>query len=688
MIPNWNKILKEWSYRVGVIKPNNNEHLYHLNNILEERGWPHEVINGVINNLTEAEDDKYVSIGYGRYKEKGKEKDSDADVFVKTDAGKYVKSSDQKSDDKGEKPKQVGKPLGKGDFDRDAKQPTPSKDFQRDMGSDEKEKENTNEKSQKSHIDKGFVKGAAPGNAGSMYNEIMSGKVADLIRENPDASDEELVKMLLEDYGDTKLGKQQDSKTIAGGLRKGDLPDIEGVSNGKLSKTVIAVRSGRRKAERASQATKDLGWENTKSEEFFGDKIGLEEQRNRVRNSSKIVNLDGEEISQQEMLELIDSSGSGENPSDTATIIENDEGVITVLFTSDKDSLDAIISQSSAKAESTQTDDAILDLVDDNQLTQEDAEAIAGERRIFASKKEDTERELKEVTNKPSDFLLNEVSNEMIEKAKTATNTKKHFQNEVLNRFKPGGKIQSTPLFDDGGNRIKGGQSHNPEEYLKQVGWKDGEEPTEEQQFKAFLLFSKNAENPPANTQKLVERMNEQNDGPDISIDIEDIRKRVISDEQEHIDFLNERQIEVEGRKVGLGDYIEGNNVWKQGHFDAIGGQKGVHKHRGMFEVNNAGQTITGDTLKKVFEVDTKNEFLSRFEVMEAAEQTGVSGSQKGKVTGSTRIVYAIFIDEAGKEKRLPIMEKRQRSKDGKLGKLQTVYKWTKDFQQKVKENQ
>ena len=138
MIPNWNKILKEWSYRVGVIKPNNSIHLYHLNKILEERGWPHEVINGVINNLTEAEDDKYVSIGYGRYKEKGKEKDPDADVFVKTDAGKYVKSSDQKSDDKPEKP--MGKSLGKGDFDRGAKQPTPSKDFQRDMGSDEKEK--------------------------------------------------------------------------------------------------------------------------------------------------------------------------------------------------------------------------------------------------------------------------------------------------------------------------------------------------------------------------------------------------------------------------------------------------------------------------------------------------------------------------------------------------------------------
>ena len=37
MIPNWDKILKEWSYRVGVIKPNDGRHLYHLNKILEER---------------------------------------------------------------------------------------------------------------------------------------------------------------------------------------------------------------------------------------------------------------------------------------------------------------------------------------------------------------------------------------------------------------------------------------------------------------------------------------------------------------------------------------------------------------------------------------------------------------------------------------------------------------------------
>ena len=38
----------------------------------------------------QGDDDKYIHIGYGKYKEKGKEKDGDADTFQKTDNGKYV----------------------------------------------------------------------------------------------------------------------------------------------------------------------------------------------------------------------------------------------------------------------------------------------------------------------------------------------------------------------------------------------------------------------------------------------------------------------------------------------------------------------------------------------------------------------------------------------------------------------
>ena len=39
-------------------------------------------------------------------------------------------------------------------------------------------------------------------------------------------------------------------------------------------------------------------------------------------------------------------------------------------------------------------------------------------------------------------------------------------------------------------------------------------------------------------------------------------------------------------------------------------------------------------------------------------------------------------------DKKVPIMEKRQRSKEGPLGKLQTVYKWTSEFERLIKDNQ
>ena len=48
-----NRIADEWSYRVGVINPNNQKHIYHLNQILYEQNIPYDVIEELIQNLTE-----------------------------------------------------------------------------------------------------------------------------------------------------------------------------------------------------------------------------------------------------------------------------------------------------------------------------------------------------------------------------------------------------------------------------------------------------------------------------------------------------------------------------------------------------------------------------------------------------------------------------------------------------------
>ena len=83
--------------------------------------------------------------------------------------------------------------------------------------------------------------------------------------------------------------------------------------------------------------------------------------------------------------------------------------------------------------------------------------------------------------------------------------------------------------------------------------------------------------------------------------------------------------------------------------------------------------------MKKALGVDSKDEFLKKLQV----DKTEVQVSRTDKVTGSTGLVYVKVGD-----KKVPIMEKRQRSKEGPLGKLQTVYKWTSEFEQLIKDNQ
>jgi len=55
MITDFNKIVKEWAYRVddGKPNPNNSTHLYHLSEILIENKWPFEVIEELLENLNE-----------------------------------------------------------------------------------------------------------------------------------------------------------------------------------------------------------------------------------------------------------------------------------------------------------------------------------------------------------------------------------------------------------------------------------------------------------------------------------------------------------------------------------------------------------------------------------------------------------------------------------------------------------
>ena len=181
----------------------------------------------------------------------------------------------------------------------------------------------------------------------------------------------------------------------------------------------------------------------------------------------------------------------------------------------------------------------------------------------------------------------------------------------------------------------------------------------------------------------LMERLNSrfiERGAPDIFSQLEDIRNRTLQLQRDFIDEQDNQTVKVNGKDVGVGTFLEGSTVFKQFHLEAVNpnSQTGVHKFPGMFETNHGGLAVDGETLKGCLggNVQSKDDFISRFEVGALEEQVGVSGSQKGKTTGGKRMVFAITADG----RKIEVGQKVMRTKTGKTGKLQTVYQWSDDM--------
>ena len=212
--------------------------------------------------------------------------------------------------------------------------------------------------------------------------------------------------------------------------------------------------------------------------------------------------------------------------------------------------------------------------------------------------------------------------------------------------------------------------SDTPQERAKKIGVEFDED---------NLITSTDAED------TLMDRINakyREEGSPDTYGDIEKIREEYAEQEKEHFDELNEIQISSDP-DITLGQMMEGNTVWEQFHLEAMNpnSDRGVHKYPGLFETNHGGVSVDGSVLRDVFGTSERKDFVSRFE-FETQSQKGSSGAMKGRTTGETRNVYLITKDN----KRILVGEKRLRTKTGKMGKLQTVYKWHNDAIKELRE--
>ena len=704
-------LLTELSFRVegGIPNLKNPKHLEVLGEIFDDMEL-YSVGDILIRNLLN-EQDGYKHIGAGIYVA---DRDVDSDGKAKPGAKKYRKDgegesasyspiSDDEAEDikkkQGEEGEKAAAAYNKsqekgddgelvGDEQPEEEEPKGAKVQGSDMFSHapdvkkDKEGEESGDleprgdtESKQKHIQNGFVKGAAPGNRGSMYNEIMSGEVAKILETESNLSEEQLVDRIINLHGSSKLAQQNSGNNPAAGFKVSDLPkDLPKNERELYTKTLVAVRSGKRKHQRTQSAKEILGWNNTQTEEYFGDSEGLKKQEEDVLSAKRIVDLDGNEIPKDEIIQLIREGGKGDNPSDTATIIFNkDNGEATVLFSSDKDSLDAIVAQSTLKAEVENNKKLLGDLVKDGKLTEQQANNIENLLSASVENHEKTESELKMVGNEPAKWFI-------------------QYGNisEVLDNIKNDTKPDGTKDKEKTSTRLqktirRGGKIHpNIKPYLTE----EKDTYSDEELLEAFFKFmgDDEKETEPTNDQvTLMERINTRyidKGAPDIFSKLEDIRNRTLQNQRDVISELDKQKINIDGKEVGVGTLLEANTIWKQFHLEALdeSSQKGVHKYRGMFEVNHGGLIVNGKVLRECLGVSNQSEFVSEFEVGEIEEQVGVSGTQKGRTTGGKRIVYALVRDEKGETKKVEIGQKVMRTKSGKTGKLQTVYNWTDDM--------
>jgi hypothetical protein len=682
------KIVTKWSQKIGKLGPNykNKHHIFHLENVLLEEGWTWDAINEFVALLEAKPSDSEVE-KRKKDKIKYKKKTKDGTKEIEIQAGTASDDPEHEAHDQahqyvyGEKPE-----------DKDDTQTASPMDFDRKLGSDKKVAPKPKSSEIYKDIKPGqLMKGGdsdikqtglkygykekkgvfkpAPGNAGSMLNEIISGEVAQILEQNPELTDKELIDLLQKQFGNTALFKQnKDSKKTAAGISVKQIP--EGENRGLYSKLMIAAASGRRKHNKSKREAKQNGFKNPKMENYYGHSESFEAMVNDIKGKN-VIGPDGTPIDFDEAENLIRTGGGGDNPSDTGTLtFDSDSDRVIMTFHSDKDSTEAIIAQSSAKAEANANQDNVQKLVDSKLLEPEQAEAIMGENQEYVEQQADIERELKQVSSSPAKWFQENV-------------TLKDALKSIFNDTNQDGSVDkdktSTKWGPPKSTAVKGasGPNKNLLKYLV-----NREDPSDEELLEAFLSYmaDEDKDKDPTDDQiALMDRLNRRwaNKGaPDVDPMIEDIRNRTISNESDFIKRQDAIKINYGGKEIGVGTFLEANTIFKQFHLEAMNpeSEKGVHKHKGMFETNHGGLSVDGEVLRKCIPgVNNKEDFVTKFEVGDAIEQKGVSGSQKGRTTGSKRIVYAIN----EKNERVEVGTKVARTKSGKLGKLQTVYQWS-----------
>ena len=495
--------------------------------------------------------------------------------------------------------------------------------------------------------------GSAPGNAGSMLNENGSCDVCEWALEN-DKND--LVSAVSHLYDNLKGGallEATDKTGIAGqekavpsvnakqlrDFRAAGKGKFDKLSDGQLSRLMMAANGGLLKAKKIKEGIKANGWkeEDCTVNGFFGDEGGKAQQMDMIKQSNRIFGPDGTEIPKDVALKLTAAGGGGANPSDTSQFIYNSKtGDLMVKFTSDKDSFDAIVAQSSFQKEGQNKKVEIDKLVKEGRMKPNDGENLKKVIDKQTATLNKIENELKSVVAEPAKALSKKSPKELA-KIAIGLNTSNSGKGRIAAIEKKYGKLPEGMA-----NLMKVAQS-DPESLS-------------------------------SGDRRVVDDL-KNHYGLDylVSKKIDDIRKRSVAVERKLLKEMDKVPVKLsDGSKVGLGTYLDAQNFIEKFHMGgSMGDKHGVFAYPGLFEVVCGVGVINDNIISSCMNTNNMNDFIKKFG--STAEQFQLS--KENQITGSVRIAY--FLNDKGQKVR--IGEKRQRSKTGATGRFNTVYKWDKD---------
>lgn len=719
------RLLRELNTRVGIVNIYDKDQQSMMSEILTEWG-EFDAKKTIFEFLTEAEpnknDDRYVSIGFGRFKEKGKEDDEEAPTYKKDDSGNYVKIDKKDSEggdskpkvnifnkdyNKKEEPKEEPKKLTKAEkVQKATKIHKESEQLSKSVyGEDLNSPVLHNSHNSNQLINNGYEEGkyyTAPGNAGSAFNETFSNEVVKIVEKYPDLTEEQLTSILYRRFGDTALARQQSKTSITSPVKKRTGVVPEGVNGDIWKSFTIAARSGMEKSKRANEGKKaaqtqvafgsttttmsfggtsyNEGKKDTKTGELKPDSktpdgvvTDLDALKNEIDNATTCYVYDRGtgrvvKIPNEVLKEWVDNSGAGENAADTVVITKDENGNLIFDGWSDKKSLQDLQGNSTLNDDYTKQLKNLDELEKSGKIDKQTSETARNIIDESKRKSEEIEKNYKNAPRKELEYyskLSGEQREEVLklieqeDKRYQADNTKNHVR-EAMDKF---GVKTYGELLDKLIELNNDGKDRTPSNNQMKIVNRT-----------AQLLrdkFKKDGENVPP--------------GLDTRRILSDARKQALDLQRETVDKLNEHSGKTKsGKTKRLGDILGFQETVDFLHIDKIETPTSDNDHKAFLKRNTelimAGVTVTSENLRKCLGVKDLSDYEDNFEVITQEEfikarEKDASGNEI--ISGKTVLIYAVDKDN----NKTYVGEKTYRSKDGPTGKTSNTIKWSKEMQ-------